>query len=102
MVRLLNGFNYSMPKAVEIRLHKLIIYVSNRSGEGRALSLDDWKRMRTDAAKFHDALCQIDLAWTEDDKKDSTPSKTTAIKATSTADESKGGAITQDTNPAGM
>jgi hypothetical protein len=39
-----------------------------RSGEGRTLSLEDWKRMNTEVAKLHNALGQIDLAWTEDDQ----------------------------------
>jgi hypothetical protein len=43
-----------------------------RSGEGRPLSHEDWKRMSTEVAKLHNALGQIDLAWTEDDLSDQT------------------------------
>jgi hypothetical protein len=38
-----------------------------RSGEGRPISLETWKRMNAEVAKLHNALGQIDLAWTEDD-----------------------------------
>jgi hypothetical protein len=54
-----------------------------RSGEGRPLSLGDWKRMNTEVAKLHNALGQIDLAWTEDDLNAQT-ARPAAIDAAST------------------
>jgi hypothetical protein len=57
----------------------MTIYSSYRSGEGRPLSLEDWKRIRIDVAKLHNDLELIDLAWTENDQEDSISATATII-----------------------
>jgi hypothetical protein len=56
----------------------LLIYFGSsfHSGEGRPLSPEDWQQMRTDVAKLHNQLDQIDFAWTEDDQQDSNATAT--------------------------
>jgi hypothetical protein len=56
----------------------LLIYFDSsfHSGEGRPLSSEDWQQMRTDVAKLHNQLDEIDFAWTEDDQMDSNATAT--------------------------
>jgi hypothetical protein len=36
------------------------------SGDGRPLSLSDWKRMRADVTKLYNRIDRIELTWTDE------------------------------------